>query len=397
MKFCVVIMDGASGWPLPSHDNRTCLELAHTPYLDKMAREGYMGMAVTVPKGMEPGSAPACMSVMGYDPARYYKGRSAIEARSMGIPLEPGSVAFRCNFVTVIDGKMASYNAGHISTEESEQLIRALNDSLGTESLHFYTGVSYRHICKISGREELASIVCTPPHDISGKSIGDYIPTGVGADYLLELMEKSKDILKNNPVNTARIKAGKLPANMIWLFWPSGQIPDMPLFKSKYGLDAALTSGVDLLRGLGMMLGMDILDIPGVTDQLNNDYAGQINGALAALKNRDIVFVHIEAPDEMGHKGSVEEKIQAIEYIDSEVIARIGVLKDKDLKVLIMPDHPTPIEIKTHFAEPVPFLIWGGATIPNGCRRFTEAEAKRTGVVIDPGYKLMEQFIINNI
>ncbi len=389
-------MDGASGWPLPSHDNRTCLELAHTPYLDKMASEGFMGMAVTVPAGMEPGSAVACMSVMGYDPIVHYKGRSAIEARSMGVTIEPGSVAFRCNFVTVIDGKMASYSAGHISTEESIRLIGALNDSLGTEKLHFYPGVSYRHICKIAGREETAFAVCTPPHDISGESVMDYLPKGKGAAYLLELMEKSKDILKSHPVNVARIKAGKLPATMIWLFWPSEQIPEMPPFQTKYGLVAALTSGVDLLRGLGMMLGMDILDIKGVTDQLDNDYAAQIDGALSALKTHDIVFVHIEAPDEMGHKGSIMEKIQAIELIDSEVVARIDIAEDHDLRVLIMPDHPTPIEIKTHYAEPVPFLIWGGGTRYNGCRRFTETEARRTGIMIDPGYKLMWQFI-NNI
>jgi 2,3-bisphosphoglycerate-independent phosphoglycerate mutase len=393
MKFCLVIMDGASGWPLASRGNKTCLELARTPELDAMASQGFMGTALTVPPGMEPGSAPACMSVLGYDPAVYYKGRSAIEARSMGVPIDRGEVAFRCNFVTVSDGKMASYSAGHITTGEAGRLIAALNDKLGSDSLKFFPGINYRHICKVKGREEALQAVCTPPHDISGKAIGEYLPSGPGGEYLCEIMKKSEAVLAGHPLNAARIKEGKQPATTIWLFWASGQIPEMPSFEKAYGLKAALTSGVDLLRGLGMMAGMEILQILGVNDQLDNDYAGQVSGALESLEKHDLAVVHIEAPDEMGHKGSIDEKIRAIEYIDGEVIARLRRWTGGDLKVLVMPDHPTPIEIKTHYAEPVPFLIWGKGVRPNGASRFTEKEAKKTGVKVEPGYQTMELYI----
>lgn len=352
-----------------------------------------MGTSLTVPPGMEPGSAPACMSVMGYDPVIYYKGRSAIEARSMGVPIEQGEVAFRCNFVTVAEGKMASYSAGHITTEEAGKLIAALNEKLGSESLRFFPGVNYRHICKIKGREETLRAVCTPPHDISGKAIEAHLPEGESSEYLRELMQKSEAVLEKHPVNIARIKEGKQPATTIWLFWASGQIPGMPPFDKAYGMKAALTSGVDLLRGLGMMAGMEILHINGVNDQLDNDYDAQVNGALEALKKNDLVIVHVEAPDEMGHKGSIDEKIKAIEYIDDKVIGRLREKGGAGIKVLVMPDHPTPIEIKTHYAEPVPFLIWGGDVLPNGGCRFTEKEAKKTGVAVDPGYRTMELFI----
>ena len=367
--------------------------MAATPNLDSMATEGYMGTSLTVPEGMEPGSAPACMSVMGYDPAIYYKGRSAIEALSMGVPIGPGEVAFRCNLVTVEDGKMASYSAGHIATEEAGRLISALNEKLGSESVRFFPGINYRHICKIRGREDILRAVCTPPHDISGKAVDSYLPGGEGGGYLRELMKKSEAVLQNHPVNVARQREGQQPATTIWLFWASGEIPAMPPFDKAYGLKAALTSGVDLLRGLGLMAGMEILHITGVTDMLDNDYAAQINGALEALQNNDLVFVHIEAPDEMGHRGSIDDKIKAIEYIDGEVIGKLRQWHGGDLKVLVMPDHPTPIEIKTHYAEPVPFLIWGKGVGPNGGGRFTEKEAKKTGIIVDPGYKTMEIFI----
>jgi 2,3-bisphosphoglycerate-independent phosphoglycerate mutase len=352
-----------------------------------------LGTSLTVPPGMEPGSAPACMSVMGYDPAVYYKGRSAIEARSMGVPIDEGEVAFRCNLVTVAGGQMASYSAGHITTAEAGKLIAALNEKLGSESVRFFPGVNYRHICKIKGREETLRAICTPPHDISGKAIEGHLPSGEGGEYLRKLMKESEAVLENHPVNIARKNEGKQPATTIWLFWASGQIPGMPPFDKAYGLKAALTSGVDLLRGLGMMAGMEILHINGVNDQLDNDYAGQVNGALQALEKNDLVVVHIEAPDEMGHKGSIDEKIRAIELIDSEVISRLRQRKGGDLKVLVMPDHPTPIEIKTHYAEPVPFLIWGKGVRPNGANRFTEKQALGTGVAVEPGYKTMGLFI----
>jgi 2,3-bisphosphoglycerate-independent phosphoglycerate mutase len=272
MKHAVVIIDGASGLPLPEHGGRTCLELAHTPNLDALAKEGVLGLVRTVPPGMEPSSACACMSVLGYDPKIYYRGRAAIEARSMNIPIGDGEVVFRCNLVAVRDGWMWDYSAGHISTGEARELIAALNDGLGSDSVHFYPGVSYRHICKLKGKEALLA-TCTPPHDIPNKPIKDFLPRGKGSQILRDLMKRSEVVLKDHPVNVRRRSRGDIPATSIWLFWGSGKVPDMPLFKLVYGLTAAMTSGVDLLRGLAQMVGMAVLDIPGVTDGLDNDYA----------------------------------------------------------------------------------------------------------------------------
>ncbi len=386
-------MDGASGWPLPEKDNRTCLEVAGTPNLDMMARNGYMGMALTVPPGMEPSSACACMSVLGYDPMTYYKGRSGIEARSMGVPVSKGEVTFRCNLVTVLEGKMASYSAGQITTEEARAIIDTLNGKLGSSDVSFFAGVNYRHICKIKGREETLKAVCTPPHDITDRPVADFLPHGEGSALLRDLMKRSEAVLVNHPVNADRRRKGKLPATTIWLFWGSGQLPDMPPFEKEYGLKAAMTSPVDLLRGLANMADMENLSIAGVTDGLDNDYAAQAEGALKALKEKDLVVIHIEAPDEMGHRGAIQDKIAAIENIDREVIRRLLAWKENDLKVLVMPDHPTPIKLKTHCAEPVPFLIWGSGVKGRGSMRFTEAEASKTGLSVEPGYKIMDRFI----
>jgi len=390
MKYCVLIIDGASGWPLPERGNKTTLELANTPNLDRMAREGFMGMARTVPPGMEPSSACACMSVLGYDPTVYYRGRSGIEAISMGIPVRQGEVAFRCNLVTVQDGRMLSYCAGHISSKEGRDLIVAVEERLGNATIHFYPGVGYRHICKISGREDTLQATCTPPHDIPNRLIDEYMPQGAGSDILRDLMVSSKEVLRDHPVNRERIARGEMPANMIWLFWGSGKIPELPPFKKKYGLDAALTSAVDLLRGLARMAKIDILDIPGVTDGLDNDYAAQVQGALSALQRHDLAIIHVEAPDEAGHVASVDGKIEAIERVDSDVVGRILSSKKDAIRVLALPDHPTPIATQTHSSEPVPFVLWGQGVERNGAKRLTEAEAKGTGVFIDTGYSLMD-------
>lgn len=396
MKFCIVVADGAAGWPLAERGNKTCLELALTPNLDRMAGQGYSGVASTIPPGMEPGSAPACMSVLGYDPTIYYRGRSAIEARSVGVPIGPGEVTFRCNLVTIIEGRMVSHSAGHISTGEATAIINTLNEKLGSDELKFYTGISYRHICKIGSHEEALEAVCTPPHDITGREVGDYLPRGRGSALLRELMKKAERVLADHPVNEERKSQGKLPVTSIWLFWPSGRVPEMPSFQDLHGLRASLTSGVDLLRGLAMMAGIQVLHIDGVTDNLDNDFTAQAEGALESLKTFDLTIMHIEAPDEMGHRGSTSDKVKAIELIDGEIIGRLLNWKGGRIKVLVMPDHPTPIELKTHCAEPVPFLIWGGDVKPNGAARFTEAEAARTGIKIDPGFKLMDIFLKDN-
>ena len=393
MKYCVLIIDGAAGWSLPDHGGKTCLELAHTPNLDVVAQEGVMGLIRTVPLGMEPSSACACMSILGYNPETYYRGRSAIEAKAMGIPISEGEVVFRCNLVAVRDGKMWSYSSGHISTEEAQVLISALNESLGNDEVHFYPGVSYRHICKIKGHEDTLLATCTPTHDIPDKSIENFLPHGPGSDLLRELMTRSEVVLRGHPVNVARRSHGDIPATMIWLFWGSGKIPDMPAFKQIYGIDAALTSGVDLLRGLAQMVGMEVLNIPGVTDGLDNDYAAQAMGALKALEEYDIVVIHVEASDEAAHAGSVEDKIEAIERVDKEMVSQIRAWNKDAFRVLIMPDHPTPIEIQTHTDEPVPFVLWGSGFIANGAERFTEAEAKDTGIFIQEGYNIMGELI----
>lgn len=393
MKYCVLIVDGAAGWALPERDGKTCLEVAHTPNLDAMAQDGVVGLVRTVPQGMEPSSACACMSVIGYDPKVYYRGRSGIEAKSMGIPVAGDEVVFRCNLVAVRDGRMWSYSSGHIDTVEASALIAALNEKLGSDEISFYPGVRYRHICKIKGHDDTLLANCTPPHDIPDKPIAEFLPQGPGSDLLRDIMEKSKAVLREHPVNLERQARGDIPATMAWLFWGSGKIPEMPPFKQVYGLEAAMTSGVDLLRGLAQMAGMAVLDIPGVTDGPDNDYVAQAIGALKALEKYDLVVVHIEAPDEAAHVGSIDEKVKAIELADKEVVGRIHSWDKDALRTLILPDHPTPIKIQTHSDEPVPFLLCGSGFASSGAKRFTEAEAKSTGIFIEDGYNIMTKLI----
>jgi 2,3-bisphosphoglycerate-independent phosphoglycerate mutase len=393
MKYCVLIIDGAAGLPLPEQGGKTCLELARTPNLDAIASEGYLGLVRTVPEGMEPSSACACMSVMGYDPVIYYKGRAAIEARSMGINVGEGEVVFRCNLVTVREGRMLDYSGGHITTEEAAQVIDSLNKKLGSDSVTFYPGIGYRHILKIKGHEDTAGAVCTPPHDIPGKHVAEYIPRGEGSELLIDLMERSQDVLRGHQINEKRVTTGNMPVTTIWLFWGSGRVPEMPAFINAYGLKAAMTSGVDLLRGLAMMAGMEILEIKGVTDGPDNDNDAQAAGALESLKKNDLVIIHIEAPDEAAHAGDIGGKVGAIEKIDKEVVGRLREWKGDDRRALVMPDHPTPIALKTHSAEPVPFLLWGKGVKPNGAGRFTETEARKTGVYIEPGYNIMGRLV----
>ena len=392
MKYCVLIIDGAAGRPLPERGGMTCLELAHTPNLDAMTPEGILGLVRTVPPGMEPSSACACMSVLGYDPGVYYRGRAAIEARGMGIAINDDEVVFRCNLVAVDDEKMRSYSSGYIGTGEAQALIAALNESLGGDEVRFYPGVSYRHICKLKGHEDTLLAACTPPHDIPGKPIAAFLPRGPGSDFLRDLMARSEAVLRDHPVNVARRARRDIPATMIWLFWGSGELPDMPAFQTVFGLNAALTSGVGLLRGLARIAGMEVLDIAGVTDGPDNDYAAQADGALKALDGHDLVVVHIEAPDEAAHDGSIDDKVEAIQRVDREVIGRFRSGRE-DLRLLIMPDHPTPIEVQTHTADPVPFLLWGPGFAANGAKRFTEAEARNTGFSLTEGYKIMGRLV----
>jgi 2,3-bisphosphoglycerate-independent phosphoglycerate mutase len=393
MKYCVLIIDGAAGLPVAEFGGKTSLEQAVTPNMDALAAEGSLGIARTVPPGMEPGSAVACMSVMGYDPALYYRGRASIEAGSMDISIGKSEAVFRCNLVTVLDDKMRDYSAGHISSKEAKELIAALDEKLGSDLIKFYPGVSYRHILKLKGHEDAIEAVCTPPHDIPGRAVASYLPHGPGSDILRDLMTRSESVLKDHPVNIARKARGELPATTIWLFWGSGRVPAMPPFNKAYGLKAAMTSGVDLLRGLAKMAGMTILDIKGVTDGPDSDNIAQVKGALEALKKHDLAVIHIEAPDEAGHEGDIKGKVSAIEKIDAEVVSRLRSYRGDDLRVLIMPDHPTPISVRTHTPDPVPFLLWGKEIKPNGAKRFTEAEAGKTGIFIEEGYKIMGKLV----
>ena len=393
MKYCVLIMDGSAGLPIPERGGKTSLELARTPNLDALASSGLIGLAHNVPPGMDPDSAVACMSIFGYDPQVYYTGRSPIEAKSMGIDFMPGDVLFRCNPVTIQNGVMVSHSAGSISTAEGHQLMATLNEKLGSDKVHFYPGVTYRNILKLKGAAETALATLTPPHDIPGKPVAGFLPRGKGSEYIRDLMTRSEAIFKDHPVNKQRIVQGKLPATGIWLFWSSDKMPALPPFKEIYGLRAAVTTGVDLLRGLGEFAGMTILEIPGVTDGPDNNYAAQGRGGLEALKDYDIVIIHIEAPDEAGHAGQVDKKIEAIERIDAEVLSRIRNWSQDKLRVLVMSDHPTPVKARVHTSDPVPLLLWGNGFTTNGAKRFTETEAKNSGLVVDQGYKIMNTLI----
>ncbi len=396
MKYVVLIIDGAAGWPIKERGGKTTLELARTPHLDALACEGTLGLTHNVPAGMEPSSAVACMSLLGYDPKMYYKGRAAIEAVSMGVPVGRGEVIFRCNLVALKGGRMWSYCSGHIESAEARELIEALNEKLGSDEVEFFPGVGYRHLLKIKGHPETAYAVCTPPHDISDQPVAEYLPKGRGSRLLNKLMPESQEVLKQQAVNYHRASRGQIPATSIWLFWGSGPIPKTPSFKQAYGLKAALTSGVDLLKGLGMMTGMDILGIKGVTDNMKNNFAGQAEGALESLKKHDLAVIHVEAPDEAGHAGNASEKIAAIEKTDAEVVSRLRAYKDEPLRILVLPDHPTPVAARTHVAEAVPFLMSGPGFASNEARHFTEAEANRLGLLVPQGYTLMNRFVGNS-
>jgi 2,3-bisphosphoglycerate-independent phosphoglycerate mutase len=398
VKYVVLIIDGASGWPAAALGGKTSLEAAVTPNLDRLAREGKTGMVSNVPAGMEASSAIACMSVMGFDPALYYCGRGPIEAAAMGIELQPDQVAVRCNLVTIQDDRMASYSAGNISSAESAELVAALQEGLGDERSHFYPGVGFRHILTVRDGEDLLSTIFTPPHDIAGQPVEQHLPAGPAAGFALNLMERSKAILEGHPVNQRRLARGKPPATQIWLFWPGTRPARMPSFAELYGgRRAALTSPVDLLKGLAVQTGIDFLPIPGVTDGADNDYAGQMEAALAGLGDHDLVFVHVESPDEAGHAGDARGKVQAVEQVDAlmlpQVLAAPVAAAAAALRVLVLPDHPTPLDIRTHAAEPVPFVMWGPGAEANGAGAYTENEARATGFTVAPGHLLMRMFL----
>ncbi|KXS44085.1 MAG: 2,3-bisphosphoglycerate-independent phosphoglycerate mutase [Methanohalophilus sp. T328-1] len=356
MKHIVLIGDGMADYPIRELGDKTVLEAADIPNMDRMALEGINGLATNVPDGMPAGSDVANMSILGYDPAKHYSGRAPLEAASMGIELDKNDVAFRCNLITIENGNILDHSGGHISTEEASQLMQAIEDELGGD-VHFYPGISYRHLMVAQFGVEA---ICTPPHDVIENPASNHMPMRDSAEKLEELIRASWDILSEHPVNKKRIEEGKRPANSIW-FWGQGYAPSMPSFEEMYGLKAAVISAVDLIKGLGICGGMDVIEVPGATGYLDTNYVGKAEYALESLKDHDIVFVHVEAPDEAGHMGSLEAKIQAVEDFDSKVVGTIleGIDKmSEECNVLVLPDHPTPIVVRTHTPDPVPFVIY---------------------------------------
>ncbi len=379
MKYAVLIGDGMADFPMDEFGGKTVLQKANTPNMDYITKNGRAGLARTVPDGMPPGSDVANMSILGYDPKKYYSGRAPLEAASMEIPLNDGDVAFRCNLITITDGIIADYSAGHITSEEAKTLIEAVDSRIGTEKIRFYPGISYRHLMVASGDVGIDA-ECTPPHDVIGEAKSEYMPKGKDSELLCELTDASRTILEKHPVNSERVKAGKNPANYIWL-WGQGYAPSFTEFKQLYGMTGSIISAVDLLKGIGIYAGLDVIDVPGATGYLDTNYSGKAEYAIESLKDHDFVFVHVEAPDEAGHMGDVDAKIQAIEDFDKLVVGRIleyARESDEDFTILVLPDHPTPISLKTHTSDPVPFAIYSTADKdPDAAAAFDEESAKQ--------------------
>ena len=390
MKYVVLISDGMADYPIEELDGLTPLEAADTPHMDTLAARGRVGLVRNVPSGMSPGSDVAVMSVLGFDPAKYYTGRAPLEAPAMGVELEPGRIAYRMNFVTIFDNKMVDFAAGHISSAEAAVLVETLERAIGSEKFRFYPGTSYRHLLVTTDRG-LLEMTCTPPHDIIGQSITNYLPRGPKAERLLDLMDRAGNLLKDHEINVRRKEAGENPANSVWL-WGQGIRPDMPLFKDVYGISGAIISAVPLLRSLSQYLGLELIGVEGITGYLDTNYKGKGLGALRALQKHDLVCVHVEAPDEAGHSGDTKSKKEAIERIDEEVLGTI--LDDLDnyaeWRVLVLADHPTPIVKRTHTAEPAPFVLCGTGIDSCGAEVMGESSASASGIFIDKGYRMME-------
>ncbi len=399
MKYMILQADGMPDHPLAELGNKTPLEFAHTPNLDKFAQTAVQfGLVKTIPDGLPPGSDVGNLSVLGYNPIKYYTGRSPLEAASIGVKLADSDVSLRCNLVTLTesDGKavMNDYSAGHISTEEAKELIFDLKKELDREGLRFFPGVSYRHLLIWSNGNK--NIITTPPHDIPGKEVSDYYPKGDGAGILKELIEKSKEILRNHPINKKRIDEGKNPATSIWL-WGQGTAPDMPKFKELYGITGSVISAVDLVKGIGYYAGLNVINVPGATGYLDTNYEGKVEYALNSLKGVDLTMIHIESTDETGHVGDAKLKIQAIEDFDSRVLRNVleGIKRFNQYKILILSDHPTPIDIRTHVNEPVPYAICSSTNmaIKDRSLSYTEKSACRNNQIVEDGWKLMSIFL----
>jgi 2,3-bisphosphoglycerate-independent phosphoglycerate mutase len=397
MKYIILVGDGMADYPIPELGDRTPLQVADTANMDLVAKKGVSGMVTTIPENMPPGSDVANLSVLGYDPEIYYTGRGPLEAGSMGIKLSEDDVAYRCNIVTVGNGMMVDYSAGHISSGESEELMELIDDELGTDEVRFHAGVSYRHllICRGGPPCPPESLKCTPPHDITGRKYEEYLPTGDGQEIIRELMEKSKSILADHPVNRRRIAAGKNPGNMIWP-WGQGRAPDMPSILERYGFTGSVISAVDLVKGIGYYAGLHIITVPGATGYLDTNYLGKAEYALESLRERDFVWVHVEAPDEAGHAADIEAKIKAIEEFDSKVVGTVlhGIEESgEEYLLLVLPDHLTPISVRTHVHGPVPFASCGTGIESDHVDSFCEAAAGSGSMRFEKGHTLMPYLV----
>lgn len=399
MKYAVVLGDGMADEPIGQLGGKTPLAYANTPMMDQLSETGEVGLAKTIPAGMKPGSDTANLAVLGYDPEKYYSGRSPLEALSIGVPMLPTDIALRCNTVTLSDEPGIPYaertildhSADEISTEDAAVLVEAVREAFENGIYKFYTGTSYRH-CLIWANGVVQDI--TPPHDILGKKIGDYLPED---PKLREMMEKSFDILDNHPLNAARAAAGKHKANSCW-FWGAGTKPALSSFTEKTGKKGAMVSAVDLLKGIAVGAGMQVLHVEGATGGLTTNYEGKAAAAVQALleDGNDFVYIHVEAPDEMGHQGSVENKVTSIEYLDSRVIRPLYkalAASGEDFRILVMPDHPTPIRLRTHTGDPVPYLLYDSTKAAGTGVLYNEEAAKTTGVYIGHGHTLIDKLL----
>ena len=396
MKYIILVGDGMADYPIKELGERTPLEAARTPNLDFIANSGSLGRIKTIPDKMSPASDVANLSIIGYDPQKYYTGRGPLEAANLGLELEENDVAFRCNLVTASADTLIDYSSGHIKSEEAAILIKYIDRTLGSERIKFYPGVSYRHLLLIKGdsQEHLESLKCKAPHDITGEGILKNLPKGEGAEVIIKLMEDSRKLLERHEINLVRVDLKENPANMIWL-WGQGKKPALPKFIEKFGITGSVISAVDLIKGMGRILGLKVINVAGATGYYDTNYRGKADAALESLENDDFVFVHVEAPDEAGHNGDLREKITAIERFDQLVV---GTILEKfkgrnDFRILALPDHATPVSVKTHTSEPVLFGIYGKDIPKGGFQAYSEKEAEKSGLYFDKGHELMEYFI----
>jgi len=451
MKYVVIVGDGMADYPVEDLKGKTPLMVAKTPHMDWLARHGEIGLVRTIPDGFNPGSEIANLSIFGYDPIRYYTGRGPLEAASLGVRLESDDLAFRCNLVTLKgDGNktiMEDFSAGHISDEEAKQIILDLDQAMGTNDIQFYPGVSYRHLTVLKDGatkySNLEKLELTPPHDIIGQEISPFLPKKGRGDQILSLMSESQRLLKNHPINLVREAKGLTPANSIWL-WGQGRSPQMTTLKGRFGVEGYVISAVHLLRGIGILAGLEVLEVPGATGYFDTNYDGKAQYALRGLKEKDFVYVHVEAPDEAGHMGDLRLKIESIEAFDEKIVGAIlkGMSDFERYRILVLPDHPTPLSVRTHTADPVPYVIYPVrkpsrlsrwiVNIPRGLRRgrrkkssfliegrvqgpvpsngvysaegrgkeapiegFDEVSAKKSGIFIEKGFQLIERFLIS--